>query len=498
MPRPSAGRGIARIEAARRRVNAAYLSAAFMADKTQLYLLGIAAAEKLGDPETMLRRMELLKARSLRSLPQADSSAAAGPAAELDALSDALRTGHLDPGERAEAMARRRLLWDRTVLARVREQPGFDLARLQQTLGRRAIALNYFFLGEDVLIRSAISSDAIVTEKVVLDDRPDVFDAIGRFTHVTSRSAGVDLDLETLAPVLLPDSFGSLIKAAPQIIVCAHQSLHHVPLAALPWRGSPMIARKPVGTVPNLTCLLADPPAADGSLAFFGIASRTATDAERNPVRPVLKMVEPEAEAACLVFRDLGQRTALLLGEGASRAAIREEAVRAHLRKARVLHIGLHGSDVAASEVANAPMEARLYFHDGPLDGIDLAGWSLRADLVVLAACFAARRAVSARGLERLPADSVFGLQAALHDAGARALIGPLWPANDKVTPELTRLLYESLARGCTPAQALHDAVRSFLRTASAVRRDPAFWACFVLVAFSPEAFGLTAQETAS
>ena len=445
------GQAIDRIEAARQRVNAAYLSAAFMADKTQPYLLGIAAAEKLGDPDMMLRRIELLKARSLQSLPPAERSAATESLREMDALSDTLRNRHLAPRERREAMARRRLVWDRAVLARVREQPSFDLARLRQTLGDGAIALNYFFLGEDVLIRSAIGCDTMITEKVVLDDRPEFFDAVDRFTHVTWKKAGVDLDLADIAPVLLPDSFGPMIEAAPQIVICGHQSLHHVPLAALPWRGSPLIAQKPVGTVPNLTCLLTDPSPVESPLAFFGIASKTSRNEGSSQALPVLKQVETEAEVASRFFRHLGQRTELLLGAGASRSTLRQDAVRAYLREARVLHIGLHGSDVAAGEVANAPMEARLYFHDGPLDGIDLTAWSLSAELVVLAACYAARRAVSARGLARLPADSVFGLQAALHEAGARALIGPLWPANDAVTPELTRWLYESLARGRTP-----------------------------------------------
>jgi CHAT domain-containing protein len=138
------------------------------------------------------------------------------------------------------------------------------------------------------------------------------------------------------------------------------------------------------------------------------------------------------------------------------------------------LHFATHGSSVLAS--SDDPMQASIWFADGPLTGWQIASLPLRAALVVLAACHSGQRAIAGRGLDRLPGDDLFGLAGALFEAGVNAVLGTLWPVQDEAAKTLVVAFHHAYAHGDDPADALCKTVRAHLAQR---KREVFFWAPF-------------------
>ena len=487
------GEAIARVEAARDRINAPYAASAYLADKFNPYLLGVNAARKIGREDVMLERAELLKARELAAPTLAPAALKAAFAQRLRALMDAA----LDPdaGDEARELARgqRRLLWSEFQIRRATRATRFRLGALQSIIAGRALVLDYLFLGENVLLLVVLDGRQVITHRVEIPPSGSLFDAVDRVSRASWQMPSLERDLRTLAEVLIPETLGEAIESAPQLIVCLHQTLHPIPFAALPWRGQPLVHHLPVGTVPNLTCLTHAPVAHTGDGSLATIAARHGR-ADGGAPLPELPNAVAEAEAIARGWAESGAPTLPLHEAGATRRNLFDADTLAGLSRARYLHIGVHGSDVADADAVDNPMEVQLFLHDGPIDGLDIGALALDCDLVVLAACFAAKRATSARGLARLPADTVYGLQAAFREAGARAVVAPLWPANDGATPAFTGALSVALRGGHTPAEAFRLAMRRYWEGANLIEREVGFWGCFTLIAFGGQAFGLDAS----
>jgi len=194
---------------------------------------------------------------------------------------------------------------------------------------------------------------------------------------------------------------------------------------------------------------------------------------------------------AAKVWTDAGADATLFLGAAAQYDLITDADTLAALARAKVVQFGLHGSDVSTSDLLQSPMESGLYLYDEHLDGLDISTFDLSADVVVLAACHAGKRAISARGLATLPDDSVYGLQAALHTAGAQSMIGGLWEIDDVAAAKITPDLHRRLVAGEIPAAALRGALLTYRDKAGPILNGVAFWGAFSLVAFGPRTLGL-------
>lgn len=489
----AAGHGIARVEAMRARVRAPYLSSAFMADKFELYLLGINAARHAGDPATMLTRTELMKARELQRPPGSmEFRVRAETRVVLARLREEMDEPGVAPADRAWMAERRRALWQQMMISESAPPRDFDLSALQAALGADTVALSYFFFSEDVLIVTGISQNEVRTERIGLTENTPLYPAIRAFAGATNQSRGLRKVLGRIAPILLPEGLNGLLERADQIVICPHQVLHGVPFAALPWRGAPLLDRFDMGTVPNLTCLTFD-PVPERACGFVGVATEHArlngTDL------PPLSNVEPEARAAAALWEASGAETTIRLGADATCSEMLKPDLAEALARARVVQFGTHGTDVASGEAMRAPMDSSLCMADLALDGMQISTLDLSAELVVLAACHAGKRAASARGLARLPADSVYGLQAAFHCAGARAVIGGLWELDDSAAAVITPALHRHLLAGLPPSRALRRALLAYRDTAGPIFDQPSFWGAYSLVAFGPEAFGLNLRE---
>jgi CHAT domain-containing protein len=473
---------IGRIEARRARLNAAYLPSAFMSDKVMPYLVAAHLAGKSGDHAERLRLMERLRAFEIHGPPLSDPVTDT-LRREVTVLSDRLRA-EADPQEAARLRIERRLAWDELMIARPRERPDFDLVALQARLGQ-AVVLSTFFFAPEVLDVTLITAREVIQVRRMLAEWPDLAARIAAATQPSRLDLHFASRLESLAEVLLPEQIRPALTRATEIAIAPHRDLHGLPWGALPLNGQPLILGKPLAMVPNLTVLTRRARPTQSLRSFFGIGTRETAEIDGEG-RRLIDLAHAEAEVASAAAHF--PQAATLIGEEATLAAFLADA---RLREAGVLLIALHGKDVADPSLARAPMETTLALRDGPIDGIDLACLPLAARLVVATACFSGRRAARLEGMESLPADALYGLQAAFFLAGAEAVVAALWKAYDSTAVRISDHLFKALAQGARPAEALHRAVRAYLATPGLrrVERDPYAWAPYAVTAFSPTAF---------
>jgi CHAT domain-containing protein len=111
---------------------------------------------------------------------------------------------------------------------------------------------------------------------------------------------------------------------------------------------------------------------------------------------------------------------------------------------------------------------------DGYLTAAQIAGLSMRAELVTLSACDSGvGRHESGQGL--------LGLAFAVLAAGNRAALLSLWPVADDTTAEFMARFYARLRAGRPPAAALAETKREFARSPDPRLNAAHTWAAFVL-----------------
>ncbi|GIG93173.1 hypothetical protein Pen02_81090 [Plantactinospora endophytica] len=110
------------------------------------------------------------------------------------------------------------------------------------------------------------------------------------------------------------------------------------------------------------------------------------------------------------------------------------EQVRTDLTGAAWAHFACHGTSEPG-----ASFRSRMLLFDGDLDVRQISGLRLRAaELAYLSACSTAQGGLAA-------ADEVITLASAFQLAGFRHVIGSLWPVDDAISVDTTRLFYDEL-----------------------------------------------------
>jgi CHAT domain-containing protein len=142
------------------------------------------------------------------------------------------------------------------------------------------------------------------------------------------------------------------------------------------------------------------------------------------------------------------------------------------LRRFGVLHFAVHAFiDEERPERSAILLAPGRDGDDGHLQIREVVGLDLRGRVVVLSACRSASGAL-------LEGEGVMGLARAFFQAGARTVVGSLWPLRDDDAERLFDSFYRRLAEGGSVGAALAAARREQIRAG----RPAAAWAGIVLL----------------
>ena len=258
--------------------------------------------------------------------------------------------------------------------------------------------------------------------------------------HEARLRRGVDAALARLAAAFVGPLEAEL-RTAERLVVLPQATWHHVPFAALPWDGGPLVARMPVTVLPALAALRDAPASATGESAVFAVPDEAAPS------------VRAEADA---VARVTGAR--LFADDDATSDALLA------LDSPACLHIAAHGR-----HRPDAPHASGVRLADGWFRAAEFAHLHLRGSVVILSGC--------ETGLAEVEAgDEALGLVRGVLAAGASDVISSLWRIDDHATAAFMARLHALRADGLSA----RDALAATQREHAAAGAPPWHWAGFV------------------
>ena len=472
------------VEKRRRRVSPLALASAYLAFRVRLYELGVHAALQQEDLPLALSLGELVKARSLTNLRRA----ADGGTGDVDAMRAEFReigrtldAGHL-PAEEIEALrARRGALWDLITIERLRAREAggvdFSIETLQRSLAPDEAVLSYFWVGDTALAVTVLTRDDAAgrVETLAASERAELM-ALGRAALSFDQESVADSVVpgRAVAERLLPEWVRRRVRDKHRLLISPHRVLHSIPFHALVVDGAFVIERWAVTYVPNLTSLLWSFPAPSAPRVLL-VAAPSHEGSARAGL-PYLRDAVAEVEDVGALYRESPTPVRTLLPGEATEAMLHQLHERGELQTFTVLHFACHGENVDES----VPMESRLFLRDAALDGLDIANWNLRADVLVLSACASGQRPIGGRDFTELPGDDLFGLQAAFFIAGVRQIVSALWPVESWAARRICADFHRHLQTMPTEV-ALQRALTAFI-AAGPLCAEPSVWAPFFLV----------------
>jgi CHAT domain-containing protein len=140
-----------------------------------------------------------------------------------------------------------------------------------------------------------------------------------------------------------------------------------------------------------------------------------------------------------------------------------------HPEMFQFIHFAAHG---AAN--ANAPLESSVILARGALSGREIIDHRLTAELVTVSSCNSA-------GGRSYAGEGLVGLAWAFLGAGAHRVVAAQWEVSESTAPGLMKTMYDEIARGAEPAEALRTAKLELLQSKDELNHRPAFWAPFVI-----------------
>ena len=164
-------------------------------------------------------------------------------------------------------------------------------------------------------------------------------------------------------------------------------------------------------------------------------------------------------------------QTTLITGASATSSAFLQQ----DLTQYSNIHVVAHAE---ANEIR--PLDSYLLLSGkDKLHAYEIAGHSLKADLVTLSVC-------DGSGKNSVAGEGLVGLAWAFERAGARNVIGTLWEVDDETASRLMDHLYANLAHSMSPERALREAKLTALHSDDATRK-PYYWAQYQLYSNSSE-----------
>ena len=349
-----------------------------------------------------------------------------------------------------------------------------EAAELQRSLPADEAVLLYVVRPEHGWVY-VITRDAMAL--IVLSPPPELNDRIGVFSALLAGGRGRDAlpAGRALSRALVSPVTPHLPSSVSRLIISATGALAGLPFAALPIGDGateePLLARYEIAMNPSMTALMRirqrDSHRGHGSVLAYGspAGQRTGTPLAERLAR--LEAIPASVEEARRAAGTVASST-LRIGADATEASLREPSGTDY----RVIHFASHALLDAAVPERSAILLAPSPGSDGLLQPREVFGLDVAADVVVLAACeTAAGRSSQAEGLQSLSRAFLY--------AGARSVVGTLWPVGDRAAADVMQQFYRELRGGSAAGAALR---RAQLRIAG---RDPyataGRWAGYVI-----------------
>ncbi len=348
------------------------------------------------------------------------------------------------------------------------EQPEFPALREVQESLRPEEALLSFQVGlkEDLFGEFGggswlllVTRDA--TEVVPIPDRVELAPMVPLFLGLVERRDGSDAaPAAKLYDQLLSSALERLPDRVRRLIIVPDDVLHHLPFAALrDPAGVPLASRYELSLTPSTTLWLRWRTARPVAGARPGLALADPvlpnqdehTAAERAwPVASGIRLgALPHArKEARAVKRYLGPESQLLIGEDAAESFLKTT----DLTRFGLLHLAAHAVvDEQNPERSAVGLSAGAASEDGLLQVREIGELQLGGSVVALSACRTASGAV-------LSGEGVLGLARAFFQAGARTVVGSLWPLRDDDAARIFSDFYRGIGEGESVAGALRRA----------------------------------------
>lgn len=323
-----------------------------------------------------------------------------------------------------------------------------------------------------------------------------------------SREAQYQELIAYLGKTLL-DPLQAHLAGKQQIIISPDGPLGLVPWDALPINGKPLIAQFEVSQVQSLSVLklLKERQAeyhgnktreallAMGNPDYGGVGAAadrgkgvtmtrspfTSQRAAGNPAEMLRSLkwadlpgTQVEMDRAAKIFA--GQ-SRVISGKAANETTLRNLSASGELANYRYLLFAAHGyfdpNFPSYSSLVLAP-EGPEPERDGYVTMGEWVGMNLKSELTLLSACNTARG-------ENISGEGLMGLAYALYVAGNTNTVLTLWPVADEETADFVSSLLGKIKGGQSHAQALTATKREFLNHSDPAKRNPYFWAPFVL-----------------
>jgi CHAT domain-containing protein/tetratricopeptide (TPR) repeat protein len=266
---------------------------------------------------------------------------------------------------------------------------------------------------------------------------------------------------DKLRQLLIEPVLGS-VRPGTAVVIVPDGALHGLNFETLPASGTPrryLIHDVEVQIAPSLA-LLGPPRDALPARSLLVVGNPT----PHNPDFPALRYAS--AEMSSIIRHFGGDASQTYQGDRASPREFRS----ARPDQFSFVHFTAH-----ATANRESPLDSAVIL-SGPDDGYklyarDVADLPLRAELVTVSACRSAGERVYA-------GEGLVGFAWAFLRAGARRVIAGLWDVDDRSTADLMDVMYERLAAGDSPPQALR-AAKLALMARGGVTAKPYYWGPF-------------------
>lgn len=342
----------------------------------------------------------------------------------------------------------------------------FDLARFRRTatqqLGPDWIALDYYVTDDRLNAVILTPDDCVVWQQPMTSSLRFALDTCANAQR--SRRYPTAFELVTLGQSLVPPQVWPKLTPDMTVVIVPHRQLHQVPWAALRREASrPSLVE---ACVPNVALSLRSlhqiwqRPTPRIEPCEHGLLLGVSDFDQRHP--PLPQVATEIADLAQL----LDDRSRSLLNDAATWPQLRALSRTADWRRFAFWHIASHA------------------FYDsitGQLSGLALADQDVWLDqlrelaplpeLITLSAC-------SGTQSLRFEGDEAIGLTTTCLAAGARQVIGALWPVRDDAAANMMPEFYRHFLRGENAARALALAQRSLARN----DQDYLSWGSFLCV----------------